>query len=229
MSGMEWPMQQSLVFYMAGMTALSIMAWVIWSLAASRSGAHTRDVASFFKSEYESVFFSRDMLVALFSEDFYGAEVIVKSGKGNHVVAGLRYSSKAVDNATLQFEARSVACVLSSDAMKANRLSVFLEGGRHACEYKFPNKGGGKSTFSVNRDIILETECTRRQLIAEGKYPVLQNGQIVGYIYSESNLLGHYAVVLLLKSELPEPVKALFLALEARRFGFVAGGQLSAS
>lgn len=79
--------------------------------------------------------------------------------------------------------------------------------------------------FCVNKNIKLETECTGGQIISEGRYPVLQNGQIVGYIYSESNILGHYAVVLLLKSELPEPVKALFLALEARRFGFAAGGR----
>lgn len=221
---MEWLTSGSLVLYLAVMTGLTVIGWWTWSLAASRNGAHARDVASFFKSEYESVFFSRDMLVALFNEDFYGAEVIVKSGKDDHVVAGLRYSPKAVDNATLQFEVGTFTCRLNIDSEAPGRVSMLLEDCRYACEYKLANKGSGKNTFSVNRDIILETECARRQLIAEGRYPVLQNGQIVGYIYSESNILGHYAVVLLLKSELPEPVKALFLTLEARRFGFVAGG-----
>lgn len=222
---MEWLTPGSLVLYVAGMMGLSAIGWLTWALVSSRDGAHSREVISFFRSEYESVFFSRDMLVALFKEDFFGATVDIKSSSNSHTVATLRYLSKAADSNIIHFEAKDLTYSLSIDPASATRLSIFLEDGKYICEYSLcRDKHNKKSRFGVNKKLILETECSRHQIAVEGKYPVLQNGQIVGYIYSESNLLGHYAVVLLLKSDLPESVKALFLALEARRFGFAAGG-----
>lgn len=214
----------SLIFYAAIMTGLSVIGWWTWSLVASRNGAHAREVVSFFRREYESVFFSRDMLVALFKEDFAGAEVIIKSGNGSGIIAALRYLPKAADNNKILFEIKGRTCPLNSGRAPAASLRVLLESGRYDCEYSPVDNRDGKSMFCVNKSTVFETECGRNQVVVEGKYPVLQNGQIVGYIYSESNILGHYAVVLLLKSELPVSVKALFLALEARRFGFAVGG-----
>jgi hypothetical protein len=214
----------SLVFYAAVMTGLSVIGWWTWSFVASRNGAHARETVSFFRREYESVFFSRDMLVALFKENFAGAEVLVKSGNGSGVIAGLRYLPKAADNNKILFETNGRTCPLNAGHSSASSLRALLEYGRYECEYSPAANRDGKSVFCINKSIVFETECGRNQLLVEGKYPVLQNGQIVGYIYSESNILGHYAVVLLLKSELPVSVKALFLALEARRFGFTVGG-----
>lgn len=213
----------SLIFYAAIMTGLSVIGWWTWSLVASRNGAHAREVVSFFRREYESAFFSRDMLVALFKEDFAGAEVFIKSGNGGGIIAALRYPPKAVDSHKILFEIDGRTCPLNSGAPTAS-LRVLLEYGRYDCEYSPADDRGGKSVFCVNKSTVFEAECGRNQVVVEGKYPVLQNGQIVGYIYSESNVLGHYAVVLLLKSDLPASVKALFLALEARRFGFAVGG-----
>lgn len=216
---MEWLTPGTLVFYAAGMTGLSVIGWLTWTLVTSRSSAHAREVISFFNSEYESVFYSRDMLVALFKEDFSGAAVTIKSGSSNNMIARLRYLSRMGDN-NIQLEVRDLAYPLNIDSMPTTRLSVLLEDGRYICEYTLADKHNKKSLFSVNKNTVFETECAAHQIVTEGKYPVLQNGQIVGYIYSESNILGHYAVILLLKSDLPESVKALFLALEARRFGF---------
>lgn len=214
----------SLVFYVAIMTGLSAIGWWTWSLVASRNGAHGREVMSFFRREYESVFFSRDMLVALFKENFAGAEVLIKSGSGDGIIAGLHYFPREADNNKILFETGGRMCPLSSGCVPAAPLRVLLEDGRYDCEYSPANNRDGKSTFCVNKSVVFEAECSRHQVVVEGKYPVLQNGQIVGYIYSESNILGHYAVVLLLKSELPVSVRSLFLALEARRFGFGVGG-----